>query len=260
MLLIIIFICFVLILLIYVFAAFLKAQYLIKQRPVELLLKSRESSPDFCSWDKISEQFKKYFVLIEDPDFYKRNGIRLEDIVRRGISHYIMRDEVTRGSTISQQLAKNLYLRFHRTIFRKSTEFFICRKIEHTLTKEEIFTFYLNIIYYGNNIYGISDACEYYFSKKPADLTPNQAVFFACMIAGPNTSDPVHYPDKFFGLKKRKLESCFREGLISEEELRFFGSFPEDMPDPEFVPVICRTEDKPFIPMENERFGPFQPC
>ncbi|MCR4656843.1 MAG: transglycosylase domain-containing protein [Lachnospiraceae bacterium] len=118
--------------------------------------------------------------------------------------------------------------------------------------------FRLNIIYYGNNIYGISDACEYYFSKKPADLTPNQAVFFACLIAGLNVADPVHYPDRFFRLKKRKLENCFREGLISEEKLRFFSSFPEDRPDPEFAPVICRTEKKPVIPMVNERFGPFQ--
>ena len=139
-------ICGVLLLLIYVVAAFLKAQYLIQKRPVESLLRSRESSPDFCSWDNISEPFKKYYVLVEDPEFYKRSGIRLEDIVRRGISHFIEKDQATRGSTISQQLAKNLYLRFNRTIFRKTTEFFICRKIERLLTKEEIFTFYLNII------------------------------------------------------------------------------------------------------------------
>ncbi len=90
------------------------------------------------------------------------------------------------------------------------------------------------------------------------DLTPNQAVFFACVVAGPNTADAVHYPDNFFRLKKRKLENCFREGLITEEELNFFSSFPEDRPDPEFAPAICRTEEKPVIPMVNERFGPFQ--
>ena len=69
---------------------------------------------------------------------------------------------------------------------------------------------------------------------------------------------PVHYPDRFFRLKKRKLENSFREGLISEEELRFFSSFPEDRPDPEFAPAICRTEKKPVILMVNERFGPLQ--
>ena len=113
MLLMIILICLVLFLLIYVFAAFLKAQYLTRKRPVELLLNSRKSSPDFCPWDKISEPLKKYFVLIEDPEFYERNGIRLDNIVRRGISHFTKKGQVTHGSTISQQLAKNLYLHFN---------------------------------------------------------------------------------------------------------------------------------------------------
>ena len=248
--------CFALFLLIYVFAAFLKAQYLTKKRPVESLLEQRKNSPDFCSWDKISEPFKTYFILIEDPEFYERSGIRLKNIARRGSSYFIKKGQVTHGSTISQQLAKNLYLRFDRTIFRKIMEFFICLKIERRLTKEEIFTFYLNIIYYGNNIYGISNASEYYFSKKPAELSANQAVFFACLIAGPNAADPVHYPDTFFSFNKRKLEKCFQEGLISEKEYHYFCSFPEDRPDPEFVPAFSRTERPPVIRMENECFGP----
>ena len=114
----------------------------------------------------------------------------------------------------------------------------------------------MNIIYYGNNVYGISDACAYYFLKKPAELTANQAVLLTCLIAGPNAAEPVHYPDKFFSLKKRKLEECYREGLISEKELEYFCSFPEDHPDPEFAPAINRTEEAPHIHMVNERFGP----
>ena len=257
MVLLIIFICFVLFLTVYVFAAFLKAQYLTGKRPVEVLLNERKSSPDYCSWEKISEEVKKYFILIEDPGFYKRRGVNLNIIIRRGLSCFVEKGRVIHGSTVSQQLAKNLYLHFERTIFRKITEFFICLKIERCLTKEEIFTFYLNIIYYGNNIYGISEACEYYFLKTPAELTANQAVFFACLIAAPNAADPVHYPEKFFSLKKRKLEKCFREGLISEKELEYFCSFPENRPDPEFAPAFRRTEKVPAIHMVNESFGPF---
>ena len=243
-------------LMIYVSAAYLKAQYLTRKRPVALLLTERKSSADYCAWEKISEEVKKYFILIEDPGFYERKGTTLMTLIRRGIACFNRRNQIIHGSTISQQLAKNLYLRFDRTIFRKITESFICLKIEHCLTKEEIFTFYLNIIYYGNNIYGISNASMYYFSKTPAELTANQAIFFACLIAGPNAADPVHYPDKFFNLKKRKLEKCFQEGLITEQEFKFFCSFPEDRPDPEFAPAITRTEKKPVILMVNERFGP----
>ena len=253
----IIVVCFVLFLLIYVFAAFLRALCLTRKRPVELLLHERKSSPDYCAWEKISEEVKKYIILIEDPGFYKRNGINLKNIIRRGISGFFEKDQIIHGSTISQQLAKNLYLRFNKTVFRKMTEFFICLKIERCLTKEEIFTFYLNIIYYGNNKYGISNASEYYFLKKPAELTANQAIIFACIIAGPNAADPVHYPDKFFSFKKRKLEKCFREGLISEKELNYFCSFPEDRPDPEFAPAFDRTDNTPVILMVNECFGPY---
>ena len=256
MVLMMVFLCVVLFLMIFVFAAFLKAQYLTQKRPVESLLDERKKSPDYCPWEEISDEVKKYFVLIEDPGFYKRNGTGLKNIIRRGISYLIEKDQGVHGSTIPQQLAKNLYLRFDKTIFRKITELFICLKIERCLTKEEIFNFYLNIIYYGNNIYGISNACEYYFSKKPADLTANQAVFFACLIAGPNAADPVHYPDKFFKLKKRKLEKCFREGLISEKELNYLCSSPENQPDPEFAPDFCRTENALVVHMVNECFGP----
>ena len=251
-----VFVCIVLFLIIFVFAAFLKAQYLTQKRPVKSLLDERKKYPDYCPWEEISDEVKKYFVLIEDPGFYKRNGTGLKNIIRRGISYLIEKDQGVHGSTIPQQLAKNLYLRFDKTIFRKITELFICLKIERCLTKEEIFNFYLNIIYYGNNIYGISNACEYYFSKKPADLTANQAVFFACLIAGPNAADPVHYPDKFFKLKKRKLEKCFREGLISEKELNYLCSSPENQPDPEFAPDFCRTENALVVHMVNECFGP----
>jgi membrane peptidoglycan carboxypeptidase len=253
----IIFVCFVFFLSIYVFAAFLKAQELTRKKPVEYLLNERRRSPDYCPWDQISENMKKYFILIEDPGFFKRSGTTLKILIRRAFSHYFEKNQVIHGSTISQQLAKNLYLRFVRSLFRKITEFFICLKIERRLTKEEIFTFYLNIIYYGNNIYGISNASEYYFSKKPAELTANQAVFFACLIPGPNAADPVHYPDTFFSFKIRKLEKCFKEDLISEKEFHYFCSFPKDLPDPEFAPAISRTEKPPVIRMENECFGPF---
>ena len=148
MILTIIFVFFVFFLIIYIFAAFLKAQYLMRKRPVEHLLSERKRSPDYYPWDQISDELKKYFILIEDPGFYKRSGVTLKSIIRRGFSYYFEKNQITHGSTISQQLAKNLYLRFDRTIFRKITELFICLKIEHRLTKEEIFTFYLSIIYY----------------------------------------------------------------------------------------------------------------
>ena len=129
-------------LIIYVSAAFLKAQYLTGKRPVAVLLNERKSAPDYCPWEEISEEVKKYFILIEDPGFYQRNGVKLKNIVRRGISHYIEKDRVVHGSTISQQLAKNLYFRFEKSIFRKISEFFICQEIERCLTKEEIFTLF----------------------------------------------------------------------------------------------------------------------
>ena len=147
MVLTIIFICFVFFLSIYVFAAFLKAQDLTQKRPVEYLLNERKRSPEYCPWDQISEELKKYFILIEDPGFFKRSGTTLKSLIRRGFSYYFKKNQIIHGSTISQQLAKNLSLRFDRTLFRKITEFFICLKIERCLTKEEIFTFYLNIIY-----------------------------------------------------------------------------------------------------------------
>lgn len=253
----IIILTFVLFIIFYVSAAFLKAQYLTTQRPVDVLLNDRKSSPDFCPWENISEEVKKYFILIEDPCFYQHHGVNLRNTIKRCISLVFKNNQVNHGSTISQQLAKNLYLPFQKTLFRKIIELFLCIKIERTLTKEEIFTFYLNIIYYGNKKYGITNASEYYFSKEPAELTANQAVIFACLIAAPNAAEPVHYPEKFFNLKRRKLEKCFQEGLISQEDRNYFCSFSENNPDTEFAPSIQKTDETPYIILENERFGPF---
>jgi membrane peptidoglycan carboxypeptidase len=94
------------------------------------------------------------------------------------------------ASTITMQLAKNLYFRFTHSFLRKAAEIIIALALERKLGKERILELYINIIYFGNGVYGISDAARFYFSKPVADLSLNQMFMLACMPSAPTIIHP----------------------------------------------------------------------
>ncbi len=126
----------------------------------------------------------------EDASFYWHKGIdyaELKESLKRDLKEGRF---VRGGSTITQQLAKNLYLSTEKTLWRKFKEFWIAKRLEKTLSKDRIFGLYLNVIEMGPGIFGIQAAARHWFSKDVQDLTPDEMVRLTAIIPRPLTTDP----------------------------------------------------------------------
>jgi hypothetical protein len=154
-----------------------------------------EKNPDYISLNSLPESVVPAVITAEDGGFFKHKGFSTLPI-RDSFVENLKAGRVVRGaSTITMQLAKNLYLRPERTFSRKFEESFITMALEQTLSKERIMEIYLNIIEWGDGIYGIGPATRYYFKKSPAELTPVESAFLASIIPYPRKkwgTDPLN--------------------------------------------------------------------
>ena len=144
----------------------------------------------WVSYARISQYLKKAVIVTEDASFWQHEGIDYEAL-RDSIETNIERGEFARGaSTITQQLAKNLYLSPSKNPVRKLRELLITRRLEVELTKQRILEIYLNVIEWGDGIWGAEAAARRHFHKAAADLTPSEAALLAGAIANPHIMDP----------------------------------------------------------------------
>ncbi len=149
---------------------------------------------------KISPYVLKAAVSIEDERFYSHHGVDFEGIFRATVKNFLYGRIVEGGSTITQQLARNLFLTRQKSIVRKLAEIILAFQIERRFTKEEILEYYLNQIYFGHNAYGIESASDLYFNKHAKDLTLAEASMLAGIIEGPE----IYSPYKDFNLAKSR--------------------------------------------------------
>ncbi|HAJ27259.1 MAG TPA: hypothetical protein DCG53_08460 [Syntrophus sp. (in: bacteria)] len=154
-----------------------------------------ENNPDYIPLSRMPQSVVPAVITSEDGGFFKHRGFSTLPI-RDSFVENLKAGRVVRGaSTITMQLAKNLYLRPERTFSRKFEESFITMALEQTLSKERIMEIYLNIIEWGDGIYGIGPAAQYYFKKSPAELTPVESAFLASIIPYPRKkwgTDPLN--------------------------------------------------------------------
>ena len=136
-------------------------------------------------FQEIPDLLKKSIRITEDAAFYKHNGIDLIEFWESVKKNWEEGEFARGGSTISQQLAKNLYLSTEKSLFRKFRELFITYSLESELTKNRIYHIYLNIIEFGPGVFGIQAASGYYFNKNAQDLTLGQIVRLTAIIPKP---------------------------------------------------------------------------
>jgi len=146
-------------------------------------------------FEQISNNMKKAILAAEDARFYEHGPISFRAIARAFFEDIIHGRIVQGGSTITQQLVKNLYLTPSKTIYRKLKEAVLAYKIADHLTKNEILTLYLNTVYFGNGAYGIESASEIYFNKHASDLTIAESAMLAGLVQAPNAYNPFYHPE-----------------------------------------------------------------
>lgn len=146
----------------------------------------------WVNYGRISPSLVRAVLVAEDSAFWSHDGIDLEEI-KASIEDSWENGEPMRGaSTITQQLAKNLYLSPSRNPIRKLTELFITRRLEVELSKRRILELYLNLIEWGDGIWGCEAAARAYFGVSAADLAPAQAALLAGAIINPRRYSPAH--------------------------------------------------------------------
>lgn len=142
-------------------------------------------------YERISVHLKRALIAAEDAKFLDHEGFDWEAIQKAYEKNLKKGKVVAGGSTISQQLAKNLFLSGRRTPWRKAEETLITLMIENVMSKRRIFEIYLNIIEWGNGVFGAQAAARYYYGTSAANLGPEQAARLAAMVPKPRFYDKV---------------------------------------------------------------------
>lgn len=171
------------------------------------------------SIDKIPDYLKKAIIATEDKNFYHHRGFDTVGMIRSTLTN-IASGEVKQGaSTITQQLARILFLSNERTFDRKIKELIIAHRIEKTISKDEILEMYLNSVYLGSGVYGVSSAAKTFFDKDLSQLTLAEQALIAGLPQAPSIYSP--FANKKAGLKRRNqvLRKMYRNKFITEDQM-----------------------------------------
>ena len=172
------------------------------------------------SIDQIPDYLKKAIIATEDKNFYTHRGFDTMGMIRSTITNIIHGAVKQGGSTITQQLARILFLSNERTFDRKIKELIIAHRIEKTISKDEILEMYLNSVYLGSGVYGVSSAARTFFDKDLSQLTLAEQALIAGLPQAPSIYSP--FANKKAGLKRRDqvLKRMYRNKFITEEQMK----------------------------------------
>ena len=195
-----------------------KYQQALADRPLNEVLEELQNKDNYTQYEDVPEIYYKALVAVEDRRFYKHNGF---DIIgtTRAIYNDIKANELLEGgSTISQQLAKNLYFPQDNTLRRKIAEIFMAMKIEREYEKEDVLEFYVNGIYYGSGYYSIYDASIGYFDKEPKDMNDYECTLLVGIPNAPSIYSLNVRPDLAKQRQKKVIDCMVEVEYITEDE------------------------------------------
>ncbi|WP_333085339.1 MULTISPECIES: penicillin-binding protein 1A [unclassified Microcoleus] len=192
----------------------------IKAADNTILLQSGPATRDKLKLKEIPELLVQAFIAIEDRRFYQHRGVDYQGIVRSIVSNLIARDLVQGGSTITQQLARVVFLNQERSIRRKVREALLAQKIERELSKDQVLERYLNLVYLGSDAYGVADAALVFFSKTVDKLTLAEMATLAGLPPAPSEYSPLVNPDIAKQRRNIVLQQMQEAKVITEAEAK----------------------------------------
>ena len=171
---------------------------------------------NYVTIDEIPRNLQDTLILVEDRKFYCHGGYDPKAIARAFVVNVKARDIKEGGSTITQQLVKNLFLSSEQSITRKIKEIILAVKLENTYSKEEIMEMYLNVIYYGNGAYGVQNASKLYFNKNVWSLSKEEIAMLVGIPQAPNLYNPKSNPEKA-RKRQRQILTIMEENKIAND-------------------------------------------
>jgi penicillin-binding protein 1A len=190
----------------------------------------------------IPEQVIQAFLVIEDKEFFRHDGVNVRSLFRATLSNFASEAPQQGASTITMQVAKNDFLAgLERDGRYKLLQIQYAKRLEKEMSKEEILERYLNTVFFGNNAYGIQAAAETYFGKTAADLDFIEAAFLAGLVRSPSGFDPINEPERSRARWIQVLDRLVTEEVLTAEEAEILE---EDFVLPERVKVIPGRENR----------------
>ncbi|MDE2084408.1 MAG: penicillin-binding protein 1A [Xanthomonadaceae bacterium] len=178
--------------------------------------------------EDVPQQLKNAFLAAEDANFYNHSGIDFTGILRAFGYMIVKRSlHVPGGSTITQQVARGFFLSPEVSLTRKATEIFLSFRIEHELTKDEIFQLYLNKIFFGNRAYGVAAAAEFYYGKTLDQLTLPECAMLASLPKFPSSSNPLSNRARATERRNYTLQRMLDNGFITAAQFKQASAEPD---------------------------------
>ena len=198
--------------------SYTKFKEAIDRVPLEQKVAEIKGRKNFCSIENIPQFYIDAVVSVEDRRFFDHNGFDFVGTLRAIIVDIKTKSLKEGGSTISQQLAKNMYFPLDNTIERKIAEIFTAIYIENKYSKKEILELYFNCIYYGSGYYCIYDASKGYFRKKPASMNEYESSLLAGIPNAPSVYSPKVNPRLAHSRQEKVLDTMIECKVISETD------------------------------------------
>ncbi|MDP5338530.1 MAG: penicillin-binding protein 1A [Nodularia sp. (in: cyanobacteria)] len=219
-----------------------------------ILQQQGEATRERLRVEEIPEQLKQAFIASEDRRFEIHHGIDPQGILRAAVKNLRSQTVAEGGSTITQQLARILFLQQEQTIWRKLKEVRLAHQLEQELTKNQIIERYLNLVYLGSGAYGVADAAWVYFSKTVDQLTLAEAAMIAGLAPAPSLYSPMQNPTVAIQRRNIVLQRMYEDKLItaaekqasSQETLNLNSSFPKrlEVESPYFASYVLQELPK----------------
>ena len=190
----------------------------LEQMPLEEKIQSITAKENYAKIEEVPQMYIDAVISVEDHRFYKHNGIDLIAIGRAIVNDIKALEFVEGGSTITQQLAKNIYFTQEKEITRKVAEVFMSFEIEKNYDKDKILELYFNTSYYGDGYYTVKEACKGYFHKELNKMTDNECILLAGIPNAPSLYSPTKNPELARQRQKQVINKMIEYGTLTQKE------------------------------------------
>ncbi len=177
-----------------------------------------QSKENYTTLSEMPKMYIDAVIAVEDHRFYKHNGIDIIAIGRAVVNDIKAMNFIEGGSTITQQLAKNVYFTQDKKIERKIAEVFMASKMEKNCEKDEILELYLNTCYFGEGYYTVKEASNGYFEKEPKDMTDNECIMLAGIPNAPSIYSPTQNQELAKERQKQVIDKMIRYKILTQDE------------------------------------------
>lgn len=190
----------------------------INKMSIEEKIEEIKSNEDYTTYEELPENYRNAVIAVEDKRFFVHPGVDVISITRAILIDLKEMSFEEGGSTITQQLAKNVYFTQEKKITRKIAEVFMAVELEKQCSKEEIFELYVNTSYFGDGYYCVKEASEGYFEKLPKDMNLYECTLLAGIPNAPSVYAPTKNPELTRQRQAQVLRKMIKQRYVTQEE------------------------------------------